>query len=318
MKKRLFIGSSSEELELAHAAKLLLEQDFDVTIWNDTVWDSAVFRINQNFLSDLLKASLKFDFGILIGSKDDKVEYRGTSALQPRDNILFELGLFLGRLGPNKCAFLIEKDIKVLSDVQGITLARFDKSKPAEFNQAVIRIRDAFNSSSNNDINFFPSATLAAVYFENLVAPTCKFLIKNKGYKLNGIQYEKFKLKIIIPDKIVVDPNIAFEKIKSKLSTTKIDIDYSGRPRSIHHETIIKDNIIEFIDFPTIITGINFAISNLLPSEFNDLTSDYNLIVERELEKFILTLKQLLLRNNFDEDVEIIREGTFNKNGANV
>ena len=76
IKKRLFIGSSSEELKLAEKAKAILSSDFDVTIWDEKVWDSSVFKINQNFLSDLLKATLQFDFGILLGTNDDKVEFR--------------------------------------------------------------------------------------------------------------------------------------------------------------------------------------------------------------------------------------------------
>ncbi|MEI9912250.1 MAG: TIR domain-containing protein [Bacteroidota bacterium] len=65
IKKKLFIGSSTEELKLAESAKSILDKDFDVSIWNESLWDSSVFKINQNFLSDLLKASLQFDFGIL-------------------------------------------------------------------------------------------------------------------------------------------------------------------------------------------------------------------------------------------------------------
>jgi predicted nucleotide-binding protein len=119
-KKRIFIGSSSEELGLANAAKSILERDFEVTIWNDSVWDTSVFKINNNFLNDLLRASLQFDFGLLIGTTDDEVKYRGDSVMQPRDNVLFELGLFIGRLGLSKCAFVIDKELKVLSDITGI------------------------------------------------------------------------------------------------------------------------------------------------------------------------------------------------------
>lgn len=312
MKKRLFIGSSSEELDLANSAKKILEKDFEVIVWNDSIWDTAVFRINQNFLSDLLKATLKFDFGILIGSKDDTVVYRGTEMLQPRDNVLFELGLFLGRLGTSKCAFLVEKELKILSDLQGITLSIFDRTKNDSFISAVESISEVFKNSSDTEINFFPSATLASVYFENLISPTCKYLINNQGYVLNGVHYKKYKLKIIIPDKITSDLNIKFESLKAGLPTTKVNIESSGRPRNIYHETQIKDDTIEFIDFPTIISGINYAILNLLPNEFNQLNADYHLIVERELNKFILTLKQLLLRSGFDSIVNIIQERDIN------
>lgn len=98
--------------------KTILERDFQVTIWNDSIWDSSVFKINNNFLNDLLRASLQFDFGLLIGSTDDLVEYRGDIVLQPRDNVLFELGLFIGRLGLSKCAFVIDKELKVFQIFQ--------------------------------------------------------------------------------------------------------------------------------------------------------------------------------------------------------
>ncbi|PKP24664.1 MAG: DNA-binding protein [Bacteroidetes bacterium HGW-Bacteroidetes-2] len=308
IKKKLFIGSSTEELGLAQAAKSILEKDFDVTIWNEKVWDTSVFKINQNFLSDLLKASLQFDFGILLGTNDDKVIFRGKEVMQPRDNVLFELGLFTGRLGTSKCAFLIDKEVKLLSDFNGLSLAYFDKSQMDTFTSAVNDIRSLFLSSSDDEINFFPSATLASVYFENLIVPICRFIIENNGFTSKEIHYKKCKINVIIPDRINEDVNLQFEKLKSSISTENVSFKYAGRPRHISIDTQIKNDTLEFIDFPTIITGINHAISNLLPNDFNKLSPDYNSILERELRRFITTLKKLLIRNGFDEMVNVKRE----------
>lgn len=308
IKKKLFIGSSTEELGLAQAAKSILERDFDVTIWNEKVWDTSVFKINQNFLSDLLKASLQFDFGILLGTNDDKVIFRGKEVMQPRDNVLFELGLFTGRLGTSKCAFLIDKEVKLLSDFNGLSLAYFDKLQIETFTSAVNDIRSLFLSSSDDEINFFPSATLASVYFENLIAPICRFIIENNGFTSKEIHYKKCKINVIIPDRINEDVNLQFEKLKSSISTENVSFKYAGRPRYISIDTQIKNDTLEFIDFPTIITGINHSISNLLPNDFNKLSPDYNSILERELRRFITTLKKLLIRNGFDEMVNVKRE----------
>ncbi len=308
IKKKLFIGSSSEELSLAETAKLLLEKDFDITIWNEKVWDTSVFKINQNFLADLLKASLQFDFGILLGTNDDKVLFRGKEVLQPRDNVLFELGLFTGRLGTSKCAFLIDKEIKLMSDFNGLTLAQFDKADRSSFEKAVIQIKDLFLTSAEDEINFFPSATLASVYFENLIVPICRFIIENNGFTSNDFHYKKCKINVIIPDRINEDVNLQFEKLKSSFSTENVSFKYAGRPRHITIDTQIKNDTLEFIDFPTIITGINHAISNLLPNDFNKLSPDYNSILERELRRFITTLKKLLIRNGFDEMVIVKRK----------
>lgn len=308
VKKKLFIGSSSEELKLAEKAKSLLDKDFDVTIWNEIIWDKAVFKINESFLSDLLKASLKFDFGIIIGTTDDKVEYRGKEKLQPRDNVLFELGLFTGRLGTSRCAFIIEKDIGIPSDFTGISLARFDKKDADEFNNAVLSVKDFFNSSPDNDLNFFPSSTLAAVYYQNFIIPICSYLIENNGFELEGKKYHKCKVNIIIPEQINDNVNLQFEKIKSKYKTKNVSFKYAGRPRNINIDTLIKNDIIEFIDFPTVLAGINHAISNLLPVEFLKADGDCQAILDRELRRFLTTLKMLLIKGGFDEMVEVIRE----------
>lgn len=308
IKKKLFIGSSSEELELAKRAKLILEKDFDVTIWDEKVWDSSVFKINQNFLSDLLKATLQFDFGILLGTNDDKVTFRGKAVLQPRDNVLFELGLFTGRLGTSKCAFLIDKKIKLLSDFGGLSLAQFEMGNSDSFDFAVNRIRDLFISSSDEELNFFPSSTLASVYLENLIVPICRYLIENGGFTVKDTHFKKCIVKVIVPDRINEDVNLQFEKLKSSFQIENVSFKYAGRPRYISIDTQIKDETLEFIDFPTIITGINFAISNLLPNDFNKLSPDYNTILERELRRFITTLKKLLIKHGFDEMVEVKRE----------
>jgi hypothetical protein len=308
IKKKLFIGSSSEEIGLAEAAKSILEKDFDVTIWNEKVWDTSIFKLNQNFLSDLLKASLQFDFGILLGTNDDKVIFRGQEVMQPRDNVIFELGLFTGRLGTSKCAFLIDKEVKLLSDFNGLSLAYFDKTQMETFTSAVNDIKSLFLSSSDDEINFFPSATLASVYFENLIIPICRFIIENNGFTSKEIHYKKCKINVIIPDRINEDVNLQFEKLKSSISTENVSFKYAGRPRHISIDTQIKNDTLEFIDFPTIITGINHAISNLLPNDFNKLSPDYNSILERELRRFITTLKKLLIRNGFDEMVFVKRE----------
>ncbi|MEI9912249.1 MAG: STING domain-containing protein [Bacteroidota bacterium] len=246
--------------------------------------------------------------GFSLGTNDDKVTFRGQEVLQPRDNVLFELGLFTGRLGTSKCAFIIDKEIKLLSDFNGLTLARFDKSDMNSFVNSVNQIRDLFLASSEDEINFFPSATLSSVYFENFIVPICRYIIESNGFTAQGVHYQKCKINIIIPNRINDDVNLQFEKLKGKFVTKNETFKYAGRPRNISVDTQIRKDTIEFIDFPTIITGINHAISNLLPNDFNRLSPDYDSILDRELRRFIITLKKLLIRNGFDEMVFVKRE----------
>lgn len=300
-KKRIFIGSSSEELALAESAKEILEPEFEVTVWNDPIWNTSVFKINSNFLYALLKASLGFDFGILLGTSDDKVLVRDTEVLQPRDNILFELGLFVGRLGLSKCAFVVEKELKILSDIKGFSLAEFSKEEPESYETAISQVAELFRNQQSPSVNFFPSSTLASIYFQNLILPTCRFIIEEGGFEEDGKKYDTCLIKIIIPQKLNTDLNLQFEKIKKKRSTKTVSFHYAGRPRFITLETEIKNEELIFIDFPTILGGINYAIQNLLPVDFNSMSEDYDSILNRELDRFYETLKTLAVREGFDE-----------------
>ena len=252
-KKKLFIGSSSEEIKVAKKIKDLLKNDFQVTIWNEELWDKSIFKLNENFFSNLMEASLKYDFGILIGTSDDKVEIRGKEMIQARDNILFELGLFMGRLGKSRCAFLIEQGTKILSDMQGISLAYFEKKNEESLEEAVEKIKDMFLNSTHKENNFFPSVVLAVNYYENFIIPICENIITNNGFKFNGKEYNKgkCKVKIVIPSKISKDFNLQITTLKLNYEIKHHTFNHKGRPRNIGVDIAKVDDTIEFLDFPT-------------------------------------------------------------------
>lgn len=306
MKKRLFIGSSSEELETAKTVQKLLENDFEVVIWNENLWDKSVFKLNNNFLHDLLKAPLKFDFGILIGSPDDKVEVRGKEYLQARDNILFELGLFIGRLGIQRCAFLVHEDVKELSDLSGIFISKFNYKN---LNNKVDEIKRAFLSVEPDTFNFFPSNTLAFGYFENFIKAICSKIVRDGNIEIDGKKYPDCSFEIIIPNKIDDDINLQFDNIKNKIGVKETVISCSGRDRKFQvNVEKLNSGEIKILDFPTTLTGINYAIRELLSEEYKINGVEYQNILNRELDKFVHTLENLIRRNSFESFVKIIRE----------
>lgn len=306
MKKKIFIGSSSEELETARAVQRLLKKDFDIVIWDDNLWDKSVFKLNRNFLNDLLKAPLKFDFGILIGTPDDKAVVRGTEYLQARDNILFELGLFIGRLGLERTCFLVDDRVKKMSDLDGIFFSRFNSGN---LESKVDEIRDYFLLTEPDDINFFPSNTLAFGYFENFIKTICSQIVREGKLNIEGTDYGNCNVEIIIPNKINDDINLQFDGIKNKIGVKEKVINCSGRDRKFQvHIEKLNSGEIKILDFPTTLTGINYAIKELLPEEFKKNGDEYKSILNRELDKFVHTLQNLINRNSFDHIVKITRE----------
>jgi predicted nucleotide-binding protein len=129
-KIRVFIGSSSESVAIANEIQCGLSQTSVLA----KVWTNSVFSPSVYFLEALEETSRDVDFAVLIMGPDDKVESRGVEHDAPRDNVIFELGLFIGSLG-RKRVFLVAPrgiDIKIPSDLLGITLITYCDLQPAD------------------------------------------------------------------------------------------------------------------------------------------------------------------------------------------
>ncbi len=120
----VFIGSSTEGIDVAREIELQLQHDALTTIWKD-----GVFGLGQGTLESLMNALEQFDFGIMVLSPDDLLESRNERFASPRDNVVFELGLFMGRLGRSRTFIVHEKDAnpKLPSDLAGIAVTPYRK-----------------------------------------------------------------------------------------------------------------------------------------------------------------------------------------------
>ncbi len=119
----VFVGSSSEGLDFARAIRAQLELDAEVTLWNE-----GLFQLGSTFIETLISSLARFDFAVLVMTADDMVTSRDTNAFSARDNVIFELGLFMGRLGRSRTFVVHESNpqLRIPSDLSGIVLARYD------------------------------------------------------------------------------------------------------------------------------------------------------------------------------------------------
>jgi predicted nucleotide-binding protein len=124
VKLRAFIGSSSESLNIANAVKHHFGDALACTVWSD-----SFFKLSRSTLSTLKLRVDEFDLGIFIFSEDDLVVSRSADYSATRDNVVFEHGLFCGRLGPERTIVLRprSKDLKWLSYLEGFTPAIYDE-----------------------------------------------------------------------------------------------------------------------------------------------------------------------------------------------
>jgi predicted nucleotide-binding protein len=85
---------------------------------------------DQTFLS-LIKIAEQVDAALFIFGEDDQVWYRGGGASQPRDNVLVEYGLFVGKLGPKKAVICRVGNPKHAVDLQGLTFINLSEGQKA-------------------------------------------------------------------------------------------------------------------------------------------------------------------------------------------
>lgn len=82
-----------------------------------------MFRATSYALESLESAVDESDFAIAVAHSDDLTLFRGEDWPAPRDNVVFELGLFMGRLGRKRAILMEPREdkVKLPSDLSGIT-----------------------------------------------------------------------------------------------------------------------------------------------------------------------------------------------------
>jgi hypothetical protein len=126
MKPRLFIGSSEEGVGIAYAVQSNLTKVAQVTVWTQ-----GVFGLSTTILDDLLDCVNNSDFGVFVFSPDDVTRIRGKENQTVRDNVLVELGMFVSRLGKERCYVLLPKRdediIHLPTDLIGMMPATYEE-----------------------------------------------------------------------------------------------------------------------------------------------------------------------------------------------
>lgn len=276
MKRKLFIGSSKEGLFFAKQIKEIITKEcgdwLECVIWNE----SGIFNLNRSTLDNLVKASRRFDYGVLVATSDDLALIRLKTRIIPRDNVIFEMGLFLGSLGLTR-AFLATQDCKLPSDYNGITTLRLPKKKvqDVDISSLILQLKSTKESFSLKTI---PSTALAVGYFDNFVKPFC--LANSK----NG------QLHIIIP-KQVEDIKSVVEFYVQKNPSENISM-YGDNQRPF--VKVLKSDATHYWDIPSTLSTLSKMINMVIPDEMIGKSDEKKDWIEYELRNFKGTLEVLI------------------------
>jgi hypothetical protein len=101
-------------------------------------WHAGTFKYSKTYIESLEGELRRATFGIFVLTPSDVAYIREKEHAVPRDNVLFELGLFMGRLGRERC-YLVhgEQATKLPSDLLGVQAITYPSARPLE--EALIR-----------------------------------------------------------------------------------------------------------------------------------------------------------------------------------
>ena len=125
MKPRIFLGSSGQQAKLLQALIRGLQDTADVEPW------TTVFNPGVSTLDRLVELTRGVDFAAFVFGQDDWTS-KGASPdtasgqASPRDNVVFEAGLFGGALGMRRTFILHARGAKLPTDLLGLTAIRYD------------------------------------------------------------------------------------------------------------------------------------------------------------------------------------------------
>lgn len=133
-KPRVFIASSVEGLSVANAINECLDYDVELVHWKDS------FKLSSYTIDELMEKSRTVDFAIFVFTPDDLSTIREQTHAIARDNVLFELGLFIGSLSRERCFIVKPRGVEMHfpTDLLGLTPADFDGNRSdGDLTQAV-------------------------------------------------------------------------------------------------------------------------------------------------------------------------------------
>jgi hypothetical protein len=147
-KPSMFIGSSLEGKRVAETIQMALEYEA-----HSTVWHQGVFGLSGGTLESLVSALNDYDFATLVLTADDLLEKRNASGRCPRDNVLFELGLFMGALGRSRTFIVHSRTTPPMlpTDLAGITPATYEErpNLEAALGPACTKIKRALEANGS-------------------------------------------------------------------------------------------------------------------------------------------------------------------------
>jgi len=149
-KPRIFLGSSGKQQKLLQALTRGLEDVAHVEPWTTS------FNPGTTTLGRLLELAREVDFAAFVFARDDWTinsppasDPSESGQASPRDNVVFEAGLFGAALGMRRTFILHASGAKLPSDLLGLTCVRYEETTPSEIKVVNQKLRKAIENEGS-------------------------------------------------------------------------------------------------------------------------------------------------------------------------
>jgi predicted nucleotide-binding protein len=149
-KPRIFLGSSGKQQKMLQALTRGLEEVAHVEPWTTS------FHPGTTTLERLVELAHEVDFAAFVFAQDDWTTNAPPSSepasgafgqASPRDNVVFEAGLFGGVLGMRRTFILHASGAKLPTDLLGLTSVRYGEAiTPAEMRAVNEKLKQAIEN----------------------------------------------------------------------------------------------------------------------------------------------------------------------------
>lgn len=303
MKPSIFIGSSSEALTLATAVKDELGKYFNADLWSENLFD-----LGEDTLNNLLRFVQCYDFAILVLTDDDQTIGRNVTQASPRDNVVLELGLFMGALGRRRAFQLVAQTAggapKIPSDLLGSTAVYLPKGFHLHIDSAQLTkhleqlVETIKQRSLESGLQLLPSTGLAIGYFQNFVLPVCQELASLPSVKIGGVDVDiskdNFDFTVVLPTTLSDASIHGARKFAKTQNAQEFVLKTSSRPFPFYVSTAVVAGRVAFWDYPTTLRASHEAIRIALAGPYLAYGKHHAILDQKEIANFERTLRILL------------------------
>lgn len=132
----VFVASSSEAIDVCRNLQAELESSGECDV---ELWTQGVILPSQYTIEGLVDAARRIDFAVIVATPDDISEKRGERTASPRDNVILELGLFVGVLGRQRTYLIADTTVSMQlpTDLLGLTYIPY-RPRPSGNHRAAV------------------------------------------------------------------------------------------------------------------------------------------------------------------------------------